>query len=645
MKKIAGGIPFASPPEWAVLERWLIDLMNTTPELVLDRYTCPDGSLLWPSQKDFHSVDGLDDMYESFHNWPLFYLAGGDEKFLRLAQREFDAITEQASHLDTGHGHPMAVREYEQGYDWMHQGEGYTLFYYLNLADPGNRRNKERSLRYAGFYIGEDPEADNYDREKRLMRCCYLGSMGPAYRNFSGQPWTMAPWKNWYGLPYHDLEGIATLKDIFDPEKAQRMGNAMKERLTHSDTPINLLCTTLVMNAYLHTGDEKYKRFISEYADAWRERTEQNGGLVPDNVGPDGRIGQCMKDGHWYGGYYGWTWPHGFYFIADALTITGENELLLTGRTDRMDWMRSQYGQIEKQAVYQDGTEFVPMKYSDPGAVHEYYGGTRFLTMEGKVTDDPTYVRLLERNGWYEFMPLPPQQPTHLWFATQRKDDLALIERTHDNRVTDWKCVNDFYGVHKNQGGRDYAWVEYLQGRFPEYPKLILQHNIKQVYERLKMIREDTQDPSTYSDSYLQARNPVNMEGLIELTMGGPLPIYNGGHLLVSLRWFDEERRRPGLPEDVAALVSRVDEAGVTVTLVNLNGIQSRSLQMLAGAFGEHEIQEVNGEKAGGNRLQLELAPASEMTLSLKLGRYQNDPRYIAPFANDTVSMKGEGNA
>lgn len=160
-----------------------------------------------------------------------------------------------------------------------------------------------------------------------------------------------------------------------------------------------------------------------------------------------------------------------------------------------------------------------------------------------------------------------------------------------------------------------------------------MQHNIQQVYERLKMIREDTQDPATYGDSYLQARNPINMEGLVELTMGGPLPIYNGGHLLVSLRWFDEERRRPGLPEDVAALVSRVDEDGVTVMLVNLNGIHSRCLQLLTGAFGEHEILTVNGEKVKGNRLQIKLAPASEWTLSIQLGRYQNKPRYVAPFA------------
>ena len=52
----------------------------------------------------------------------------------------------------------MVVKEYEQGYDWMHQGEGYLFFYLLCLADP-TEKNVERAKRYAGFYLNEDPEA------------------------------------------------------------------------------------------------------------------------------------------------------------------------------------------------------------------------------------------------------------------------------------------------------------------------------------------------------------------------------------------------------------------------------------------------------------------------------------------------------
>ena len=63
---------------------------------------------------------------------PLFYLLGGNERFLTDVHREFDIITEAMSHYDTGHGYPMVVKEYQPGYDWFHQGEGnYTVLYAL----------------------------------------------------------------------------------------------------------------------------------------------------------------------------------------------------------------------------------------------------------------------------------------------------------------------------------------------------------------------------------------------------------------------------------------------------------------------------------------------------------------------------------
>ena len=82
-----------SPPTWAVLERELIDKMNAAGPQILERYTRPDGTLFWPTHPDFQSIDGLDDAYESFHNWSLFYMLGGDRRFLTDADTEFDVIT------------------------------------------------------------------------------------------------------------------------------------------------------------------------------------------------------------------------------------------------------------------------------------------------------------------------------------------------------------------------------------------------------------------------------------------------------------------------------------------------------------------------------------------------------------------------
>ena len=56
-----------------------------------------------------------------------------------------------------------------------------------------------------------------------------------------------------------------------------------------------------------------------------------------------------------------------------------------------------------------------------------------------------------------------------------------------------------------------------------------------------------------------QQTNPVTTEALIQLTLGAPQLIYNGGLLMSRLRYFDFDRKRPGLPKDTAALVETLE--------------------------------------------------------------------------------------
>ncbi|MGH1559154.1 hypothetical protein ACRAWD_18630 [Caulobacter segnis] len=44
-----------------------------------------------------------------------------------------------------------------------------------------------------------------------------------------------------------------------------------------------------------------------------------------------------------------------------------------------------------------------------------------------------------------------------------------------------------------------------------------------------------------------------------------------GGRCACRLRWFDPERRRAGVPPDVAALVEKLSDDETVVTLVNTN--------------------------------------------------------------------------
>ena len=628
MVTIEGNEPFIQPPEWALLERSLIDLMDDSVEPLLERYVRPDGTILWPTTDDFQSIDGLDDAYESFHNWPLFYALGGADKLRDLSQRQWEAITRQFARYDCGHGHPMVVKEFEQGYDWMHQGEGHVFFYLLGLADPDNAGNAERAQRFAGFYLNEDPEALNYDADKRLIKCAHNGSMGPAYRNMEapGRTYQYEQWKPW-PLPFLDIPGCEVVEDLKKPGIPEQMAAAMAERMGRGDVAANLAITSLVTNAYLYTGEEKYRSWVREYVDAWIERTRSNHGILPDNVGLSGRIGEYM-DGKWYGGYYGWSWPHGWHHLSDACISAAENLTVLYGDLGYMDFPRSQVQALVQQAAEENGVLRVPHFYND--------------------------------RGWDGFAPFEARHMAHIWCASMGADDLELSRRLRNHESGECGTVRSFFTKHG--GGHEAPWLAYLAGEYPDYPLEILRHNHAQVYQRLAFMRDDQQDPSTYGDWYLQVRNPITAEGLVQLTMGGPLNNYNGGLLMVRLRYFDAVRRRPGLPEDVAALVESLEEDRAVVHLVNLSATRERQVVVQGGAYGEHQFTQVRygarqqskepGSHATEQQYRAQVAneieeravsvddrcfsvrlqPGAQVRLDLGMRRFANQPTYALPW-------------
>jgi len=641
MIRVQGNVPFRQPPVWAVMERQLIDVMNDAVQPVLDKYVREDGSILWPTTDNHTGIDALDDAYESFHNWPLFYAIGGHEKFKALSFRAFDAVTRQFERYDTGFGHPMVVKEYEQGYDWFHQGEGYLFFYMLGLADPYDEKTKARAIRFAGFYNNEDPDVPNFDEERVLIRAPHTGSMGPRYQNFDVYiPWGYMPYKQYYGLPFQDVPGFTSLHAMYDPESATRMGEVMKERMSRGDTAVNLAVTSMMTNAYLYTGDAKYKAWVKAYVEAWMQRARDNQGIIPDNVGLSGLTGEYMN-GKWYGGYYGWTWPHGWKSIGDAVTIAVENASLLDRNTGYMALLRSQLDVLIAQGIAVDGTLHVPNKYGDPGNYEYTIWDPDVLDENRRRTDGCRMYKLMWKDGWFEFQPMGAKAPAHLWAITMEQQDIERAYRLQNRHTDEWHRVLPVPA--KDQGGHEACWLAYLQGEFPAYPEQILAHNLGQVYQRLAFMREDQQDPSTYKDSYLQRRNPITVEGLVQLTMGCPLPVYNGGLLMAQVRYFDVDKKRPGLPQDVGAMIERLTPEGVVLQLVNLGALEPRHLVVQAGAYGEHQFTAISYECKDGDavkhveeridtpHLRIELAPGSLLKLNIQMNRFVNDPSYSFP--------------
>ena len=144
----------------------------------------------------------------------------------------------------------------------------------------------------------------------------------------------------------------------------------------------------------------------------------------------------------------------------------------------------------------------------------------------------------------------------------------------------------------------------------------------------------------------------------MQLTWGGPQVLYNGGLQQARVRYYDAERRRPGLPGSVAALVSAIDPDATVVDLVNLDPEQDRSVIVQAGAFAEHTIERVrytacpdgswigglydygHGEPVvadkqadvGGPWLTVRLPASTRIRLTLRLGLRTRPPSYATPF-------------
>lgn len=643
MKKIKANVPSITPPAWAVLERKLIEVLDQSVYPYVERFTREDGQLIWKEAgaDNWQTRDGADDFYEAFFNWPLFYLLGGGKHVLEIADREWDAITRQLTDLK------MVNKEYEIGYDQFHQGESYIYFYFLCLADPTNPKLIERARRFAGFYLDEDPEAPNYDPELKLIRAPHSGSGGPRWGYFDKKvSYDYTKNMERYGLPYQDVPGVTTYADLKDPEKAARMGEVMQNRMGRGDVAANLPVTSLITNAYLMTGDEKYRAWVVEYFEAWIERARQNGGLLPDNVGLSGKVGEYM-DGKWYGGLYGWAWPHGLHNIEAAALVAGANAYLMTQNQGYLDLARGQLDQAIKLG-----------KVLNVDEVESSLGSEQVgqLSALGDKRETLVIPNRFNESGWFDYQVPSPEFPISIWYLSQAESDWKRIEYLRQTSNYDWSKVTPFRN--KSDSGHEEPWLRFLAGDNPTYPEAILSSTYGQVSRRLELIRQDQEDLTKVYIHHWQQHNPVIVEALVQLTTGAPAVLYNGGLLHTVVRYYDVARQRPGLPQDVAALVTKIGPTGATIHLVNLNPFEGRAVVLQAGAFGEHNFVSASyasrtSEYPGGvykyaapelqteqleleiqaKHFQVDLPPASEIVLELTMERYVNQPSYTSLFA------------
>jgi len=555
------------------------------------RYTRDDGTLIW--RDSWPGMDGSDDGYESFYNFPLFYALGGPDELFPLSVRLWEAVTRQFTAYGQVHD------EFDGYYDWMHHGESYVNLYFFGLGAPQHPSMRARAHKFAGLYLGDAPEAPNYDPRRKLIRSPLTGSRGPRF-DATVEDWSthrddLAP----YPLPYDDIPGVTSGRDWLDDEKVKVIVQTLNERMMRGDVPLNLTATSLILHAYLHDPDPRYRRWILDYVSAWQKRVRQNGGILPDNVGLNGRIGENMG-GKWWGGYYGWKWPHGLFNQIEGTFIGAANALVLTGDRSFLGLPRSVIETVQKQGRVQDGRFVVPHRHDE--------------------------------RGWYDFRPINPSYLVHLWYLSQDPSDYQRIETMVD--TSPWTRLQ--YRKAKGDYGHEGPWLRYLEGRFPDYPVQILQANLSETDRRMGMVRSDTTTVDQQDVHHWQQRNPVVLEGLVQTMLGGPNHIYHGGLLHVRLRYFDPVRQRAGIPPDVGALVEKIHPDGIVVTLANLHPTESRDVLVQAGAFGEHTFTDAtqNGVRTRihGRHFKVQLAPGAVGTLNLGMKCFTGKPTYAQPF-------------
>ena len=485
-----------------------------------------------------------------------------------------------------------------------------------------------------------------------------------------------------YGLPLEDLPGITSMEDLKNSENAQRMGRAMAERMERGDVPVNLAAASLVAHAYLFTGERKYADWVKGYVGAWLERTRQNGGITPDNVGLNGKPG-ADQNGKWWGGLYGWHWPHGYYSVGMALQIGAASALLVSGGDPHyLELPRSNMDRLMAMGKTLNGAFLVPYKKGD--------------------------------RGWFDFQPIDRSLPTALWFLSQDPADWQRLEKLRTASTVDWHiathssypnqgyatlpeprqdCWNcDVEGLadwnvvanirNKEDRSHEGPWLRFLAGANPDYPEKILTESFGQVAWKMDQIRRnvllleyDTRgtnqiDPgqvklTNVHEHHWQTINPVTTEALLQLTLGAPQLMYNGGLLHATLRYFDPERSRAGLPPDVAALVTRIEAERAILQLVNLNPFETREVIVQAGTFGEHEFTRVKYQvRTDPETLQPEhltradfrfadrfvdvnrkffavlLPPGTGLTLDMGMKRFANQPTYAFPWHGDHIPVQ-----
>ena len=591
-------------PAWALLERQLLRANSIACERFAAKYLDSRGYLLHTPRWGTIN-DGPDDAIETFFNWTLLHSLGGSDSVLALYKKALDGHLRQygevRSKVTDIAAHGSYYKEFIAQSDWFHIGEGMRAFMFLGLSDPNDVVFRERMKRFAGMYMGEDPEAPNYDPKTKVIRSLWTGSKGPMLRKATTHDWVGDP------VPgsFHLLHNRAGRRERLNLEEhySKMLAHVNEYLDSVGDHPLNLGATGLALNAFALTGQPKYRDWAVEYTTAWKQRADATGGNIPTNVGRDGKPGG-EYGGQWWKGTYGWNFTvldgeideivHRNTFTAGSWPGFA-NALLLTGDQSFTAVLRRQMDNIYAQKKVVDGKVLLPQMYGDPKGY--------------KGTGAPS---------WYQFTGnLFTDRLAEIYFLSMDRKDLERVPMR--------------------------GWLAFLEGKNADYPVQALQTDLEHVRRTMKAIEADDTTADTRLADYLQALNPASTMALTNLTTGAYLS-GNIWSLHSRFRYFDPVRRRAGLPEDVGALVEKLEADAATLVLVNIDQVEPRTVVVQAGAYGEHRFDaaDINGasQPVGGPLVTVRLEPGAGARIRFRMARYVNPPTLAHPWDRAWFAVK-----
>ncbi len=334
------------------------------------------------------------------------------------------------------------------------------------------------------------------------------------------------------------------------------------------------------LNAWFHawvaTGQEKYRRAIFRFGEAWNRLAEKNDGVLPCVVGTTGDI-----PAEWWCGpfsYDRWGIPgiaqRGWHSFATMSVMLGGGETRWLSGLQSTVRALFRHGQAGRAATFFDGREW---DATSPQARRRAYQLSHIVERLYDLTWSD------EAAGWVKAA--GSEYGRGLYFDGVSDDAAvgsfrrgAAKARQRTEALRGWRRLprtGDELKRYSPGYGTGYVGVPYVDGNY-------------------------------WSIGYDNGRT--------------------GGVVNTPLRYFAGDGRI-GLPEGVAALVRSVKPDAVALELYNAND-RSVRVVLAAGHYGQHRFETINARKVGDARVLLELPGGALAKLQVRMARWRYRPRH-----------------